>query len=95
MYFGQILQQLRKDAGLSQAELASKAGITLSTLQQWEMGRRSPVSLDFVRVAEALGQPVGEFRTMTAERAPQYSGKAKGKAASAPKRGRPKRAKES
>lgn len=41
-YFGQKLQSLRKKCNLTQAELASKAGISTSTIGMYEQNRRQP-----------------------------------------------------
>jgi putative transcriptional regulator len=36
------VRQLRKDLGLSQSEFAMLIGVSVSTLQNWEQGRRRP-----------------------------------------------------
>jgi transcriptional regulator with XRE-family HTH domain len=41
-FSGRRLQELRKKAGLSQSELAIKAGLPISSLQAWEFDRRKP-----------------------------------------------------
>jgi transcriptional regulator with XRE-family HTH domain len=61
MNFGQTLKQLREKAGLSQADLAARAGVRLPTVQSWEQGRRSPVSPDFFKVVRVLGVPADAF----------------------------------
>ena len=40
--FGEKLQQLRKDRGLTQADLAKLAGNTRGTVANWEVNRRIP-----------------------------------------------------
>jgi transcriptional regulator with XRE-family HTH domain len=62
MDFGAVLKQFREKAGLTQVELANKAGLSLRTVQGWEQGRRSPVSPDFFKLADALGVSVNSFR---------------------------------
>ena len=42
MRFGENLQSLRLKAGLSQSQLAAKAGIPVKTIQAWEISRRTP-----------------------------------------------------
>ena len=42
MNFAEQLQKLRKAAGISQAELASRAGVSLDSLRNWEQGRVLP-----------------------------------------------------
>ena len=56
MSFGGHLQTLRRDAGLSRAELARRAGVPLSTLRHWENGRGFPGVPAFLRLAEAAPQ---------------------------------------
>ena len=46
MKFSEKLKEARKKAGLSQSALAEKAGISMRTLQNYEMGKRYPASLD-------------------------------------------------
>ncbi len=55
MAFGTVLRRLRESAGMTQADLAQKTGLSLRTIQSWEQGRRSPVSPDFFKVVAALG----------------------------------------
>lgn len=45
---GDLIREARKRAGLTQAELAARAGTTQSGIARWESGRTSP-SLDDVR----------------------------------------------
>ncbi len=45
---GDLIREARKRAGLTQAELAGRAGTTQSGIARWESGRTSP-SLDDVR----------------------------------------------
>ena len=55
MNFSEKLKQARKAAHLSQSVLAEKAGISLRTLQNYEMGKRYPASIDItLRLASAL-----------------------------------------
>ena len=52
------LRAARKEAGLTQVQLADKLGITGAAYASYEGGRREP-SLDMlIRVANALGIPV-------------------------------------
>ena len=56
MNFSEKLKQYRKGAHLSQSALAEQAGISLRTLQNYEMGKRYPASIDItLRLASALG----------------------------------------
>lgn len=55
MNFSEKLKEARKKAGLSQSALAEKAQISLRTLQNYEMGKRYPSSLEItLRLASAL-----------------------------------------
>lgn len=58
------LRLARKAAGLSQADLAKKAGVSQMTISRWESGypvRRRSDALD--RVADILGVPVEHLTT--------------------------------
>lgn len=55
MAFKDRLKEKRKEAGLSQAELAARVGVTSRTIQNYEMGSRKPQSAEVVgRIAEVL-----------------------------------------
>lgn len=56
MKFSEKLKQERKRAGLSQEKLAQLCGISPRTLQNYEMGKRYPSSMEItMRLASALG----------------------------------------
>ena len=56
MTFAEKLKSAREHAGMSQRELAERAGIHFRSIQNWESGGRLPRSLDVVfRVADILG----------------------------------------
>lgn len=62
MKFSERLKAARKEAGLSQGALAEKAGISMRTLQNYEMGKRYPASLDIaVNLATALSMTAEEL----------------------------------
>jgi transcriptional regulator with XRE-family HTH domain len=58
---GKRIAAVRKAAGLSQPELAGKAGLPLNTLKNWEQDRRQPYASAVAALAEALGVPAGEL----------------------------------
>lgn len=51
------LAQLRRLAGLSQAELARRAGLNACTVSQAESGRFVPYPVQIARLASALDWP--------------------------------------
>lgn len=55
MSFGETLARLRDAAGLTQAQLAQRAGISIDTLRGWEHKRHLPRIDDAYRLAKALG----------------------------------------
>ena len=42
MAFAELLKQCRKQQGMSQADLASKLGVTQQAVGKWESGKSSP-----------------------------------------------------
>jgi transcriptional regulator with XRE-family HTH domain len=65
--FAERLKRLRDQAGLSQAKLAAAAGVPVSTLRNWEYGRRVPYITTASSLARALGVPTGELLDDLAE----------------------------
>ena len=55
MGFGEILQGLREETGLSQSQLALKSGTPLDSLRNWEQNRSLPKIDSVTRLARALG----------------------------------------
>jgi transcriptional regulator with XRE-family HTH domain len=64
MTFGAMLQKLRLQLGLSQSALAGKSGVPVRTIQGWEQDYRCPVSVDFFKIARALGVSADAFALM-------------------------------
>jgi transcriptional regulator with XRE-family HTH domain len=58
---GKRFKQLREANGLSQSQLARAAGVPVTSLQQWEQGRRTPLLDAAARVAEALDVSLDEL----------------------------------
>jgi transcriptional regulator with XRE-family HTH domain len=55
-HFGALVQQARKQVGLTQGALAGRAGVHRSTIVRWEGGAAIPSHPDAFRaVCEALG----------------------------------------
>lgn len=59
---GSLLKAHRVAAGLSQDELAKKAGVRKGSLVQWESDRRTPNFPAVVKIAKALGINVAVFQ---------------------------------
>lgn len=59
--FKALMQGLRQQAGLSQKELAEKAGISGLACQRYEYGDRVPNARTAIRIAKALDTTVEEL----------------------------------
>lgn len=55
------LAQARAEAGLTQEELAQKAGCSVFSIGKYERGERSPRGPRLRRIARATGKPVEWF----------------------------------
>jgi transcriptional regulator with XRE-family HTH domain len=60
-FFAERLKALREENGLSQPALAERAGIGVSTLRQFEYGRREPTYGTLVKLASGLGVSLSAF----------------------------------
>ena len=55
MVFEERLKQKRMEAGLTQVQLAEKAGVTARTIQNYELGNRKPSNMEVIqKIADAL-----------------------------------------
>lgn len=63
--FGTVLRECRKGAGLSQEQMAVKAGLDRSFLSMVERGIQSPNIVVLFRIAEVLGVPASELIART------------------------------
>lgn len=61
MDFGTRIKQLREFVGLSQNELARRAGIAQSSLSYLESGSKSPSVETLLRICNALGITLADF----------------------------------
>ncbi|MDR1119788.1 MAG: helix-turn-helix domain-containing protein [Dysgonamonadaceae bacterium] len=57
-YTGQIIELARKEAKMTQTELAEKIGTTKSYISRIETGRTEPKVSTFYRMVSALGKSV-------------------------------------
>ena len=58
MEFSERLKKLRKQAGLTQVELAGKLGIVQSSYADWERGKKKPTQANLVKIAQILNVSV-------------------------------------
>jgi transcriptional regulator with XRE-family HTH domain len=65
MDFGPKLKQLRQESGMTQVELAAKAGLSQGVITNYERGFRTPTLENALLIAKALGLPVEEFAEPT------------------------------
>ncbi|CAH1664621.1 helix-turn-helix transcriptional regulator [Chelatococcus sp. HY11] len=59
--FGLILREIRRQKGLTQEELAHKAGRSVDAVSQWERAINWPTLKTLVQISEALEVPVRTF----------------------------------
>lgn len=53
-----LLRRLRRDSGMTQRDLAAKAGVPQSTIAEVETGRREPSLTLLSKIAESAGQSI-------------------------------------
>jgi transcriptional regulator with XRE-family HTH domain len=77
---GEQFQRVREARGLTQAELAQRAGVRLRSLQEWEQGTRIPRFDRVIQLANGLGVTLDELagRTPPPEPAPKNPPRKKG-----------------
>jgi transcriptional regulator with XRE-family HTH domain len=59
--FAERLRELRKQARLTQAQLANRSGVPLGSIRNYEQGQREPFWNVAFRLASALGVSVEAF----------------------------------
>lgn len=64
---GEAVRRLRREAGLSQEQLAERAATDLTQIGGIERGVRNPSYTTMVRLAAALETSVGELATLADE----------------------------
>lgn len=61
--FANNLKHLRVQAGMTQEELAKKINKDYSTIGKWELGQRSPIMSDIVKLADIFNVPLNTLVT--------------------------------
>lgn len=61
MEMGKLIRQARKNAGLMQAELAERVGISINSVHLYESCRLTPKVETLRKVANACGVPLSYF----------------------------------
>jgi transcriptional regulator with XRE-family HTH domain len=74
-WFPGRLKELREQAGLTQQQLAERAGFTKAGVAQWESGRRVPAWPHVLALANALSVSSEAFNQEPAGRPPQGRGR--------------------
>ena len=67
-HFGEIIRRLRQEAGLSQAGLASAAGVHARQINRYESGDQQPALGVAQRLAQALGVTLDELAGVPSDR---------------------------
>src|SRR3954451_13441029 len=68
VHFGEIIRRLRQEAGLSQAGLASAAGVHARQINRYESGDQQPALGVAHRLAVALGVSLDELAGVASDR---------------------------
>lgn len=55
------LEQIRKEKGISQSQLATKMNVTQGAVSQWENGQVKPRAGTLIKLAAVLGCTVDEL----------------------------------
>lgn len=55
------LEQMRKDAGLTQAQLAELVDVTQECVSRWETGERSPMIATAFKIATVLNCTIDDL----------------------------------
>ena len=61
MTVGEKIRKYRKEAGMTQAELGKKAGLSEAMIRQYELGKRNPKFENLSKIAKALNITIDEF----------------------------------
>lgn len=61
MTFAERLRELKEESGMSERELAEKAGLPFDTVHTYIMGRSEPLLSNAIKLATALGVKLSAF----------------------------------
>lgn len=61
MTVGEKIRKYRKEAGMTQAELGKKAGLSEAMIRQYELGKRNPKFENLNKIAKALNITIDEL----------------------------------
>jgi transcriptional regulator with XRE-family HTH domain len=61
MFNHAALERLRREAKVTQTELAEKIGVEQPTVQRWEKGKRSPDADSIIKIARVFEVPVSDL----------------------------------
>ena len=59
--FGNFLYSLRKNAGISQSQLADQLGVTNKAVSKWETGKSKPTTNTLRKMAALFGLSIDEL----------------------------------
>ncbi len=60
MNLGENLKKARKDAGVTQEDLAERIGVYAKDISRWENGKRVPSTLTFAMICREIGASADE-----------------------------------
>ena len=66
MTFGEKIQKLRREAGLSQESFAEQLGVSRQAVSKWESGAADPSTSNLLALAKLFGVPAEELLRETA-----------------------------
>lgn len=84
MTFGEKLQKLRRESGLSQEKLAEQLNVSRQAVSRWELGTASPDVDNIVRLSKFFQVPIEYLMLEDCEDPAQAGGDVPPKAAAAP-----------
>lgn len=61
MEMGKLIRQARKNAGLTQAELAERVGISINSVRLYESGKITPKIGTMIKIADIFGMSINDF----------------------------------